>query len=204
MCCLRIGVCEVRVRLIYSKRGGACFVPHIALAQVFGRSAARAGFTLTMTEGFSPRAKLSFGPELPAGVVALNEPVDVYFAGTPEDILPRMNASLPEGFRVSEVLFPPEGSPNLGKSCKFAEYLLRSVRGLEMAGLAGEFYGESAVKCAMSGEWLRLILAEPSQNPIGGFARHLGNDGLIAGWHEVNIVRTRVGLYREGQVRMYA
>ncbi|MBQ6664010.1 MAG: DUF2344 domain-containing protein, partial [Synergistaceae bacterium] len=57
----------VRVRLIYSKRGGACFVPHIALAQMFSRSASRAGLSLTMTQGFSPRAKISFGPELPAG-----------------------------------------------------------------------------------------------------------------------------------------
>lgn len=194
----------MRVRLIYSKRGGACFVPHIALAQIFSRSAARAGFRLMMTQGFSPRAKLSFGPELPAGVVALNEPVDVYFEGEPEYILPRMNASLPEGFSVSEVLFPPEGSPNLGKSCKFAEYLLRSVNGLELGDLAREFYGESAVWCAMSGEWLRLILVEPSQHPIGGFIKHLVSDGVIAGWHEVNIVRTHVGIYDEGRVRIHA
>ena len=80
-------------------------MPHIALAQIFSRSARRAGFTLTMTQGFSPRAKLSFGPELPAGVVALNEPADVYFADDYSNILEGMKSALPEGFRISRVLF---------------------------------------------------------------------------------------------------
>ena len=81
-----------RARLIYSKRGGACFVPHIALAQLFSRSASRAGLRLAMTQGFSPRAKISFGPELPAGVVALNEPADMFFEDAPQNIIPLMNA----------------------------------------------------------------------------------------------------------------
>ena len=56
----------MRARLIYSKRGGACFVPHIALAQIFSRSALRSGLKLIMTQGFSPRTKISFASELPA------------------------------------------------------------------------------------------------------------------------------------------
>ena len=99
----------MRVRFIYSKRNGACFVPHIALAQMFSRSASRAGLKLTMTQGFSPRAKISFAPELPAGVVALNEPVDMFFEfdkfnkSIPENIVDLMNDSLPEGFNISRV-----------------------------------------------------------------------------------------------------
>ncbi|MBQ6737044.1 MAG: DUF2344 domain-containing protein, partial [Synergistaceae bacterium] len=122
----------MRVRFIYSKRNGACFVPHIALAQMFSRSASRAGLKLTMTQGFSPRAKISFAPELPAGVVALNEPVDMFFEfdkNAPKNLIDLMNDSLPEGFNISRVIFPPDDSPSLGKVCKAAEYLLRnSVR----------------------------------------------------------------------------
>ena len=68
----------MRIRLVYEKRGGACFVPHVSLAQVFIRSAFRINLNFEMTQGFSPRPKMSFGPELPAGVVALDEPVDIY------------------------------------------------------------------------------------------------------------------------------
>lgn len=185
----------MRARLIYSKRGGACFVPHIALAQIFSRSASRAGLKLIMTQGFSPRAKISFGPELPAGVVALNEPVDMYFADNPENIMTSMNSSLPEGFRISRVLFPEENSPNLGKYCKNAEYLLRTVSGIELYDTAKNFYGASVRNITYSDNWLRLILDEPAQNPIGGFVKHLIRENIIAGWHEVNIVRISVGIY---------
>ena len=175
-------------------------MPHIALAQIFSRSASRAGFKLVMTQGFSPRAKISFGPELPAGVVALNEPIDMYFAEDYADIIARMNASLPEGFCVSRVLCPEEGSPNLGKYCKHAEYLLRSVR--DMKHLAAEFYGEAVFRSEESDGWLRLILTEPSQNPIGGLIRHMLNENVISGWHEINIVRVSVGSYEEAEGRV--
>lgn len=172
-------------------------MPHIALAQIFSRSARRAGFTLTMTQGFSPRAKLSFGPELPAGVVALNEPVDLYFAEDYSNILEGMNSSLPEGFRISHVMFPPEDSPSLGKSCKHAEYFVRSVNGSELGDLAKAFYGEAVRFCDVADGWLRLILDDPSQNPIGGWVRSMIGENIITGWHEINIVRAAVGIYDE-------
>ena len=192
----------MRVRLVYSKRCGACFVPHIALAQIFSRSASRAGFRLMMTQGFSPRAKLSFGPELPAGVVALNEPVDIWFDGEPQDLTARLNASLPEGFSISRVLYPPEDSPNLGKSCRHAEYLIRNIHGLELSDLAKNFYGEAVFMLERDGEWLRLILDAPSQTPIGGLIKHMIHENIIAGWHEMNIVRTAVGIYDEQEGRV--
>ena len=185
----------VRVRLIYSKRGGACFVPHIALAQMFSRSASRAGLSLTMTQGFSPRAKISFGPELPAGVVALNEPVDMYFQSVPYNITSLMNDALPEGFTVSRALFPPEDSPNLGKMCKSAEYLIRHTNGLSLNEHARNFWGDSVISSENIEGWLRIIVSDPAQNPIGGLIRHLKEDGIIAGWHEINAVRVAVGLY---------
>ena len=185
----------MRTRLIYSKRGGACFVPHIALAQMFSRSASRAGLTLIMTQGFSPRAKLSFGPELPAGVVALNEPLDMYFESVPENFVTLMNNSLPEGFNISRVIFPEEDSPSLGKLCKHAEYLLRNVNGLNLSEHAKNFYRDSIVKLDHVDEWLRLIIKDPAQNPIGGFVKFMTAENIIAGWQDMNIVRVSIGSY---------
>ena len=185
----------MRTRLIYSKRGGACFVPHIALAQMFSRSASRAGLTLIMTQGFSPRAKISFGPELPAGVVALNEPVDMFFNSTPENLITLMNNSLPEGFNISRVIFPDDDSPSLGKLCKHAEYLLRNVNGLDLTEYAKNFYGDSILKANHLDEWLRLIIKDPAQNPIGGFIKSMVSENIIAGWQNMNIVRVSIGSY---------
>ena len=185
----------MRARLIYSKRGGACFVPHIALAQIFSRSALRSGLSLIMTQGFSPRAKISFAPELPAGVVALNEPVDMYFNEPHADITTLMNESLPEGFHVSRVLFPDDASPSLGKVCKYAEYLIRNTEGHELGDHARNFFGASVFRISEIDEWLRIILTEPAQNPIGGLVKHLKAENVIEGWHQMNIVRVSTGGY---------
>lgn len=185
----------MRVRLIYAKRGGACFVPHIALAQVFTRSAKRAGIMLEMTQGFSPRAKISFAPELPAGVVALNEPVDIFTQKSYGDIVALMNDALPEGFTVSRAVYPDEGSPNLGKSCKHAEYLIRSTNGHDITASAKNFWSDSIIKCENVHGWSRVIISEPAKNPVGGLVRHLASENIIAGWHEVNVVRAAIGIY---------
>ena len=278
----------MRVRLVYSKRGGACFVPHIALAQIFARSALRAGFMPEMTQGFSPRAKLSFAPELPAGVVALNEVVDMYFADpnagavnislhnnsaktvnaalpnapqkavstdnlasvvnaalsndiqkavstdnltgvvnaalsndsqkamntdnlagavnttlpnvsamgvNTDTIIDAMNSALPEGFRLSQVLFPSDNTPSLGKSCKHAEYLIRNIHSLDILDTAKCFYGAAVLKTEHLDGWLRLILHDPAQNPIGGLIKHMIAENIITGWHEMNIVRVSIGSY---------
>lgn len=185
----------MRVRFIYSKRGGACFVPHIALAQIFSRTASRAGLKLIMTQGFSPRAKISFAPELPAGVVALAEAVDMYFdEAVGDDVIQRMNDALPEGFNISSAVYPEENAPSLGKLCTHAEYLVRSVNGLD---LKNYFTNPSMIKADYINDWLRFIIKDPAQNPIGGFIKPMIKENIIAGWHEVNIVRVAVGLYDE-------
>ena len=184
----------MRVRLIYSKRGGACFVPHIALAQMFSRSASRAGLKLIMTQGFSPRAKISFAPELPAGVVALNEPVDMYFENVPENFLELINNSLPEGFNVSKKIFISDSEPSLGKVCKHAEYLLKNV----VENVVEKFYSDSILKIEkLEDEWLKIILKNPAQNPIGGLIKFMINGNIISGWQDVNIVRVSVGIFDE-------
>ena len=170
-------------------------MPHIALAQVFTRSAKRAGIELEMTQGFSPRAKISFGPELPAGVVALNEPVDMYTQKHYPEIIDMMNAALPEGFTVSRAVYLPEGLPNLGKYCTNAEYLLRSTNGQDIGWSVRTFWYENILSFEREGGWLRIAVKNPAQNTIGGLVRHLMYKDIIAGWHEINIVRVAVGMY---------
>ncbi len=194
----------MRTRFIYSKRSGACFVPHIALAQMFSRSASRAGLKSIMTQGFSQRAKISFAPELPAGVVALNEPVDMFFETVPENIIDLMNNSLPEGFNISRAIFPDENSPALGKLCKHAEYLIRNTDNIKLNDYAQNFFGDSILKTENINEWLKFILKDPAQNPIGSFVKFMINEKIILGWHEMNIVRISIGLYddRKGCVSL--
>ena len=184
----------MRVRLIYSKRGGACFVPHIALAQIFSRTASRAGLNLVMTQGFSPRAKISFAPELPAGVVALAEAVEMFFNDECENLIQRMNEKLPEGFNISHAIITPEDAPSLGKSCTHAEYLIRSRKDF---GIAERFNVPAVIKSDFDNGWFHFIIKDPAQNPIGSFVKPMIKENLISGWQDVNIVRLAIGLYDE-------
>ena len=168
-------------------------MPHIALAQIFSRTASRAGLGLTMTQGFSPRAKISFAPELPAGVVALAEAVEMFFNDECENLIQRMNEKLPEGFNISRALMTPEDAPSLGKSCTHAEYLIRSRKDFD---IAERFYNNPAiVKSNFDDGWFHFIIKDPAQNPIGSFVKPMIKENLMSGWQDVNIVRLAIGLY---------
>ncbi|MBR1417341.1 MAG: TIGR03936 family radical SAM-associated protein [Synergistaceae bacterium] len=188
----------MRVRLVYEKRGGACFVPHVSLAQVFIRSAFRINLNFEMTQGFSPRPKMSFGPELPAGVVALDEPVDIYLQDGQAIDIDSWNAAMPEGFRILDYKIIEPDAPALGKACKNALYWLRG--NFELDDLADylKLYFKAEVLNLniklddVNNEWLELLLNAPAQNGIGGFVKSLINDKFIAGWQDINIVRVKL------------
>lgn len=191
---------SVRIRIIYEKRGGACFVPHVSLASLFTRAALRAGLSLTLTQGFSPHPRMSFGPELPAGVVALAEPVDVWLDSTPEGFLERWDAALPEGFRLLRAYPVAEDAPSLGKVCLSALYWVQPAAGTtascaELLERAREHYNDAVLNAEVAqGDWLSLRLAAPAQNGVGGWIKQMIADGVIAGWQDIHIVRAEVEL----------
>ncbi len=169
-------------------------MPHIALAQIFSRTASRAGLKLIMTQGFSPRAKISFAPELPAGVVALAEIVEMFFDDDCENLIQRMNENIPEGFSISRAIETPEDAPSLGKFCTYAEYLVRIKKDLDIQ----EYFNSPAIiKSKVDDNWFNFIIKAPAQNPIGSFVRPMIKENLISGWQDINIVRVAVGHYDE-------
>ena len=49
-------------------------------------------------------------------------------------------------------------------------------------------------------DWLRLVISSPAQNPIGGLVKFMIRENIIAGWHEINIVRSAIGSIIDGKV----
>ena len=188
----------MRIRLVYEKRGGACFVPHVSLAQVFIRSAFRINLNFEMTQGFSPRPKMSFGPELPAGVVALDEPVDIYLQDGQIIDINAWNAAMPEGFRILDYKIIEPDAQALGKACKNALYWLRGNFELENLADYLKLYFKAEVLDLnvklddVNNKWLEVLLNAPAQNGIGGFVKNLINNKFIAGWQDINIVRVKL------------
>ncbi|MCL1940506.1 MAG: DUF2344 domain-containing protein [Synergistaceae bacterium] len=206
-----------RYRIFYEKRGPACFVPHIVLPTVFSRAASRASYCengergsemrekqiiFQMTEGYSPHAKMSFASELPVGVVALNEAVDVWLENELSDSqFEAWSQSLPSGFKLNGYSEIAPGSPSLSKSCNISEYLLKARAPDKtepvkktLAGMAGSMI----IDCKDEGEFTR-ITANNNAVVLGTIVRELISSNAVEGWHELCIVRVRVGGMDDGQ-----
>ncbi len=97
-----------QIRLRYSKLGKVRFTSHRDMARIWERAVRRAGLPIAYSEGFSPRAKLSFGLALPTVFESQAEYVDmtldldteINVAHLPELLTPM----LPEGVDVIEAV----------------------------------------------------------------------------------------------------
>src|ERR1700689_5256175 len=75
------GEAEMRVRFRFAKLGKIRFTSQRDVARMWERALRRAELPLAYSEGFSPRAQLSFGLALPTGCESLAEYVDVAIDG---------------------------------------------------------------------------------------------------------------------------
>ena len=201
-----------RYRVFYEKRGAACFIPHVALPTVFTRAASRACYSesdervslqpivFQMTEGFSPHAKISFASELPVGVVALNDPADVWLVNSLSDSqFKAWSMSLPTGFKLNDFFEAPEGSPSLSKICPVSEYLLkaRSTDKIESVKKAlADMIGNIIIDCNCEEEFIRFTVNN-SVATLGTIVKKFILENTVNGWHELCIIRTRVGEERQ-------
>ncbi len=105
------GDASYRVRLKFSKTGEMRFLSHLELVSLITRAIRRAGLPLRYSQGFHPLPKLSFSPPLPVGMESAEEYMDMELGSIerlePEDILRRLNATLPSGVRFFEAWLMP-------------------------------------------------------------------------------------------------
>ena len=203
-----------RVRLTFSKRGRACFIPHIALPTIFSRAGSRAGMPFELSEGFTPRPKISLGPELSVGIPALFEPFEVRLSLWEPDMERQWNACLPEGFALTgsiEITALPgtEGAKLLSRRCEAASCLLalrEGVQGREkipdcLQSLVEQedlFYFEEA--SGLPEGFYRCIMKEPSRRGPGLLVKALMEAKIIPGWPEVFLLREAVGTLDPGNL----
>jgi radical SAM-linked protein len=107
-----------RVRIRFSKHGKVRFTSHRDVARIWERALRRAGVEVAYTEGFSPRAKLSFGLALSTGHESEAEYLDVALRNAPEpttvEQMPALLApALPAGMAVQAVAVLPPGAESL-------------------------------------------------------------------------------------------
>lgn len=93
---------EKIIRIKYTKEGMVRYISHLNLVQIFNRALRRAGLPVSISAGFNPRFRISFGPPLPLGINSQAEYLDIRVteAVNLEEVKDRLNQALPEGLKV--------------------------------------------------------------------------------------------------------
>ena len=89
-----------KVRLRFAKRGDLRLVSHHDLLRCLERMLRRAQIPVALTQGYSPRPKITFALALGLGIESLCEVVDLELAEPlePTELLERLKAESPPGF----------------------------------------------------------------------------------------------------------
>lgn len=102
---------RLRVRIRFSKQGDLRLIGHRDLMRCLERLFRRAGLTLSFSEGFHPKLRMTFPLALAVGIEGVDEVMEVELAEryTADELLRRLTPHAPPGlaFRTIEVL--PDG-----------------------------------------------------------------------------------------------
>ena len=92
-----------KYRVVFAKKGLMKFISHLDLVRLFHRAARRAEIPLVISQGFSPRPKISFKRALKLGLESESEEAVFHLAGqiSKEDFEKRLQAQLPEGIVIN-------------------------------------------------------------------------------------------------------
>ncbi|MDO8964564.1 MAG: TIGR03936 family radical SAM-associated protein [Coriobacteriia bacterium] len=113
-----------RMRVTYGKIGRLRFLSHLEVIHSCERTVRRAGLEYAVTQGFSPRMKVAFGPALPVGTEGRAESYDLWLARfvPPAEALEILRGASPDGLTPTGVSYVPEREPSLAAAMTLAEY----------------------------------------------------------------------------------
>lgn len=113
----------MRLRVRHTKRGKVRFTSSRDAARIWERALRRTGLPVAMSEGFTPRPKISFGLALPVGAESVAEYVDIDLRPDVraadvdlDSLAERLSAALPVGFDVLVAAVRPPGKGSLQDS----------------------------------------------------------------------------------------
>jgi radical SAM-linked protein len=95
-----------RVGVRYAKRTRMRFASHRDIARAVERGVRKAGLPVAYSAGFSPHPKISYSGGAPTGAASEAEYLEIALTGNciPEDVRVRLDAALPAGIDVIEVI----------------------------------------------------------------------------------------------------
>ena len=105
-----------RLVIRYAKRGRMRFASHRDIARAIERGVRRAGLPVAFSAGFSPHPKISYAGGAPTGTASEAEYLEIALTGVcpAPDVRDRLDAALPDGIDVVEVVELADGPGGAG------------------------------------------------------------------------------------------
>lgn len=189
---IRVADTTFRLRVSYGKTGRLRFLSHLEVTRACERAARRAGLPYAVTQGFTPRMKVAFGPALPVGTAGTAELYDLWLTAfvPPQEALKRLRDASPGDLAPVEASYVPEKDPSLSAALDLAHYEVT---------VAGPATGPDEVRRALSAVVAdgRLALTHKGKQKVFDLAQSLpeeivvGPDGSGSAIHIV----TRMGAW---------
>jgi radical SAM-linked protein len=121
-------VCALKLRIKYEKTGVLRFIGHLDVMRFFQKAIRRAKLDVAYSQGFSPHQIISFAAPMPLNMTSEGEYFDGEFNSvtTTEDMMSRLNAVMPEGIRVSDIVLLPEDAKKSMAIVSASDYYIYS------------------------------------------------------------------------------
>ena len=125
-----------RLRVHYAKRGRLRFSSHRDFQRAFERALRRSAVPMAYSAGFSPHPKVSYAGAAPTGIASEAEYLEIGLAERcdPERLRAELDAALPDGLDVLEIVETPPPPPNV-KADSLADLLEASVWEVRLSGV---------------------------------------------------------------------
>jgi radical SAM-linked protein len=114
----------MRIRVTYAKCGELRYTGHLDLQRVWERTLRRSGLPIVFSQGFNPLPKLQLASALPLGIESVCEVMDFWLDEKLVllDIAHKLNAVLPPGLEVIDLVEVELKAPALETQLRSAEY----------------------------------------------------------------------------------
>ena len=116
----------MKIRIKYEKSGVLRFIGHLDVMRLFQKAIRRAKLDVAYSKGFSPHQIISFAAPMPLGMTSEGEYFDGDFNSitTTEDMMERLNTTLPEGIKVHDIVLLDENAKNSMSVVSASDYYI--------------------------------------------------------------------------------
>ena len=117
------------IRVKYSKEEPLCFISHLDITRLILRASRRAGIPLSISEGFTPHERISFGFPLPLGFVSNSEYADFELNQkiSSSQFKKGLAKVLPSGIKILKVEEVPHKKNSLFSSTRGFSYCISQL-----------------------------------------------------------------------------